>query len=145
MNDSIAKYPPLLIESIDTNAWTAPFWEAAGRHELAISRCAQCGKFRMPPTPFCPACQSQEIEWTTIDGQGVVYSFTLVTRSIIPGMEDSVPYVPAVIELPEAEGVRLITNIVDAPLDAITVGAACEVVWHDTANGYTLPLFRLSS
>ena len=143
MTDTIAKYPPLLIDTIDTNTWTAPFWEAAARHELSIPRCSQCGQFRMPPTPFCPGCQSQGIDWTTIQGHGVVYSFTLVTRSIIPGMEDTVPYVPAIIELPEAGDVRLISNIVDCSLEDITVGASCSLVWHDTANGYTLPLFRL--
>ena len=144
MNDTIAKYPPLLVETIDTNAWTAPFWEATARHELAIPRCRDCGKFRMPPTPFCPGCQSQAIDWVAISNNGVVYSFTLVTRSIVPGMEDSLPYVPAIIELPEAGGVRLITNIVDSPLDEISVGAPCCLVWHDTVNGYTLPLYRLS-
>ena len=58
-------------------------------------------------------------------------------------MEDDIPYVPAIIELPEAGGVRLISNIVDCPVSAIEVGAACEVVWNDVAAGYTLPLFRL--
>jgi hypothetical protein len=80
-----------------------------------------------------------------ISDNGVVYSFTLVTRSILPGMEDSVPYVPAIIELPEAGGVRLITNVVDSPLNEISVGAPCCLVWHDTVNGYTLPLYRLAA
>ena len=144
MTHTVAKSPPLLVETIDTNAWTAPFWEATARHELAIPRCGDCGKFRMPPTPFCPDCQSQAIQWVAISDNGVVYSFTLVTRSILPDMEDSVPYVPAIIELPEAAGVRLITNIVETPLDEISVGAPCYLVWHDTVNGYTLPVYRLS-
>ena len=128
MTDTIAKYPPLLVETIDTNSWTAPFWEATARHDLAIPRCSDCGRFRMPPTPFCPGCQSQAIEWVTMSENGVVYSFTLVTRSIVPGMEDSVPYVPAIIELPEADGVRLITNIVESQIDEISIGAPCCLV-----------------
>ena len=144
MTHTVAKYPPLLVETIDTNAWTAPFWEATARHELAIPRCGDCGKFRMPPTPFCPDCQSQAIQWVAISDNGVVYSFTLVTRSILPDMEDSVPYVPAIIELPEAAGVRLITNIVETPLDEISVGAPCYMDWHDTVKCYTLPVYRLS-
>ena len=144
MTHTVAKYPPLLVETIDTNAWTAPFWEATARHELAIPRCGDCGKFRMPPTPFCPDCQSQAIQWVAISDNGVVYSFTLVTRSILPDMEDSVPYVPAIIELPEAAGVRLITNIVETPLDENSVGAPCYMDWHDTVKCYTLPVYRLS-
>lgn len=144
MDDAIAKRPPILLDKIDTNMWTEPFWEAAKRHELAIPRCGDCGHFRMPPTPFCPECQSQSLDWVVIAGNGIVFSYTVVTRAIIEGMEDDVPYVPAVIELPEAGGVRLITNIVDCPLSAITVGTACEVVWNDVPAGYSLPLFRLS-
>ena len=143
MDDAIAKRPPVLLEHIDTNMWTAPFWEAAKRHELVTPRCGDCGHFRMPPTPFCPECRSQSVDWQVIAGNGVVFSYTVVTRAIIAGMEDDIPYVPAVIELPEAGGVRLISNIVDCPISVIEVGAACEVVWNDVAAGYTLPVFRL--
>ena len=144
MSDTIAKYPPLLVDSIDTNQWTEPFWEACRRHELTVPQCSDCGTFRMPPTPFCPNCQSQAINWVEIEGRGIVFTFTLVTRSIIPGMEDTVPYVPAIIELPEAGNVRLISNVVDSPLSDICVGAPCSLVWHDAENDYALPLFRLT-
>ena len=144
MDDLIAKKPPVLLDAIDTNPWTAPFWEAARRHELSIPRCADCGHFRMPPTPFCPECQSQAIDWVTISGAGIVFSYTIVARAIIPGMEDDVPYVPAVIELPEAPGTRLISNIIDAPLSALAVGKTCQVCWSDVEAGYTLPFFRLT-
>ena len=98
----------------------------------------------MPPTPFCPECQSQALDWVVIAGGGIVFSYTVVTRAIIAGMEDDLPYVPAVIELPEAGGVKLISNIVDCPLSAIAIGAACALVWNDVPAGYALPLFRLS-
>jgi len=26
-------------------------------------RCAECGRFRLPPTPFCPHCQSTAVIW----------------------------------------------------------------------------------
>ena len=98
----------------------------------------------MPPTPFCPECRSQEISWVELSGQGTVYSYTVVSRAIFNGMEDCLPYVPAVVELADAGGVRLITNIVDAPIDAIAVDAPVTVVFDDLATGTSIPRFRLA-
>ena len=140
---SLSKRPPEHLFRLETDAWTQPFWEAAARHRLVVARCADCGRHRSPPTPFCPGCRSQAIDWTESSGRGVVYSYTVVAREIMPGMADNLPYVPAVIELPDAGGVRLISNVVDAELDAIRVGAEVEVVWDRHEDGVTVPRFRL--
>ena len=34
------------------NHTTEPFWEAAKQRRLVAPQCADCGSFRMPPTPF---------------------------------------------------------------------------------------------
>ena len=137
----IAKRPPPELFKLSTNAWTQPFWDATARHALVAARCAGCGRFRMPPTPFCPHCQSQSIDWRTLSGRGTVYSYTVVERAILPGMEDHLPYVPAVIELDGAPGVRLISNIVDIEVANIHVGMAVAVVWDDHRNGVAVPRF----
>ncbi len=131
----IAKRPPPELFKLSTNAWTAPFWAATARHVLLAARCAQCGSFRMPPTPFCPCCQSQKITWTPLSGQGEVYSYTIVERAIMPGMEAHLPYVPAVITLDGAGGARLISNVVDLEVAAIRIGMRVQVVWDDLPDG----------
>lgn len=141
----IAKRPPLPQSEIETNMWTRPFWEAASRHELVASRCADCATFRMPPTPFCPTCQSQRIDWVTLPGTGTIYSYTVVSRAIFPGMEDSLPYVPAIITLDGADGIRLISNVIDSPIDAIAIDARVSLLWQDLPTGESLPQFRLIS
>ena len=35
---------------------TAPFWEAAKRHELILPHCTQCDKFFWYPREACPRC-----------------------------------------------------------------------------------------
>jgi uncharacterized OB-fold protein len=140
---TIARRPPAHLFKFDTDAWTAPFWEAAKAHRLVVARCASCGHHRMPPTPFCPGCRSQEIDWAESAGRGAVYSYTVVSREIMPGMADSLPYVPAVITLDDAGGVRLISNVVDAEVEAIVVGAPVDVVWDDREDGITVARFRL--
>ena len=139
---AIAKRPPPELFKLSTNAWTQPFWDATARHELVAARCADCGKFRMPPTPFCPCCQSQGISWTRLSGRGEVYSYTIVERAILPGMEAHLPYVPAVVTLQGAGGARLISNVVDVDVAAIAVGMPLQVVWDDVPGlGVAVPRF----
>ena len=137
----IAKRPPPELFKLSTNAWTQPFWDATARHALVVPQCGCCGTWRMPPTPFCPACQSQALDWRTLSGRGSVYSYTIVARGLVPGMEEHLPYVPAIIELEGAGGVRLISNVVDVEVSSIQVGMAVQVVWDDQANGVSLPRF----
>ena len=141
----IAKRPPPELFKLSTNAWTKPFWDAAARHQLVAAQCAGCGAFRMPPTPFCPHCQSQAIDWRTLSGRGQVYSYTVVERAIIDGMDAHLPYVPAVIELEGAPGVRLISNVVDVEVAHITVGMAVSVVWDEFPGSVCVPRFVLSA
>lgn len=95
----------------------------------------------MPPTPFCPHCQSQAIDWRTLSGRGTVYSYTVVERAILDGMDAHLPYVPAVVELEGAGSARLIGNVVDVEVAAITVGMAVAAVRDEHVNGVALPRF----
>ena len=138
---AIAKRPPPELFKLATNAWTKPFWDAAARHSLVVAQCSGCGACRMPPTPFCPACQSQQINWRTLSGLGEVYSYTVVERAILPGMTDYLPYVPAVITLEGGGGVRLISNVVDVELADLAIGMKVMVVWDDLGEGVAVPRF----
>jgi uncharacterized OB-fold protein len=120
--------------------FTAPFWEAAEAQRLVVARCAACGRMRMPPTPFCPQCRSQVLEWQLLSGRGKVFTYTIVWRAILPEMQDSIPYAPAVIDLEGAPGCRLVSNVVDVPVNRIVVGMPVQVVW-DQVNGVTVPRF----
>ena len=136
---AIALRPPPELFKLSTNAWTQPFWDATARHTLVAPQCGHCGTWRMPPTPFCPSCQSQDIAWRTLSGRGVVYSYTIVERALVSGTQGHLPYVPAVIELEGAGGVRLISNVVDVDVASICVGMPVQVVWDDHPSGVALP------
>ena len=139
---AIAKRPPPDLFKLATNAWTQPFWDAAAQHRLVVAQCRACGECRMPPTPFCPVCQSQHIDWKTLTGLGEVYTYTIVDRAILPGMADHLPYVPAVITLEGGGGVRLISNVVDVALAELAIGMPVQVVWDDLREGVAVPRFR---
>lgn len=135
--------PPSLIR-LATDAWTEPFWQAAARRRLTAPRCASCGAFRMPPTPFCPECRSQEVEQVELSGRATLYSYTVVDRAILPDMEGYIPYVPAVVEPEDAPNIRFVAALVGAPIGRIRVGAALRVTWSEAAQGPLVPFFELA-
>jgi uncharacterized OB-fold protein len=116
------------------------FWEACRRHELYIQRCRACGRRRHYPRALCPFCLSSDTEWMRCTGRGTVYTFTVTHQNQAPGFRESVPYVMAYVEL--EEGVRLLTNIVDCPVETVRIGMPVEVVFGDVGDDLALPRFR---
>ena len=126
--------PPL------ADATTLPFWEAAAEHRLVVQRCTACGKTRLPPSPVCAECQSDQAEWQEVSGQGEVYSYTLVHRPLAAGQ--TLPFVIAVISLEESGDLRMISNVVGIEPEAVHIGMAVELVWEDMSDQLAVPRFR---
>jgi uncharacterized protein len=124
---------------ITTNPTTEPFWQAAKERRLVAPKCGRCGAFRLPPTSYCPECQSAEVEWTELSGSGEVYSFAVVHG--FPGLPD-VTLVPVVVDLPDAPGARLVSNVIDIDPAEVTIGMKLTVDFHPITDGWLLPVFR---
>lgn len=124
---------------ITTNPDTEPFWQAARERRLVALRCGACRHFRMPPTPFCPECSSTDKDWVDLSGRAEVFSYTVVHG--FPGLPELL-LVPVVVELPDAPGARLVSNVVGvAPAD-VTVGMQLKVDFSPVSDGWLLPVFR---
>ena len=122
---------------------TAPFWEAAKRHELQMQHCNDCSRYYFYPRTYCRYCMSDNTEWRRLSGRGTLQTYVISHRAA-PGFEADAPYVIAVVEVDE--GPRMMTNIVgveEPTPDKLRVGAAVEVVWDDVSEAVTLPKFRL--
>jgi len=117
----------------------APFWNACRERRLVFQRCGDCGRWRHPPAPLCPSCQSLCIRWETAGHEARVYSVTRVHAAAHPSVATSLPYTLAVVEFPECGGVRLITNL--AGPETPEIGARVALLW-ETAEGMPVPRFR---
>jgi len=137
----IAGAPDLRALEIPMDAWTQPFWEATGNGQLLLPRCSACHRFRWPPGPFCPHCRSQQTEWAQ-PGIARVYSFTIVGDGREGTAEKRRFRVPALIEFPEADGIRILAAITDTPLAKIRIGAEVELGWSQAGNA-NVPVFRV--
>ncbi len=134
--------PPEII-SIMSTVWTEPFWQAASEHRLVLPRCGACGEFRFPPTPFCPSCSSQEVEWIEHNGAGTIYSFTVIRHAVIPDVASALPLIAAVVELPDTNGCRIIGNVVDVDPSDVAIGHSVTLDWYDVGDASSVPIFRL--
>lgn len=114
------------------------FFEGAKEHHLLIQRCAACQTLRHPPQPRCDKCGSYEWDALESSGRGAVYSFVVNHYPQVPAFDYPLPI--GLIEL--EEGTRLVAQIVDCPIDEITVGMPVEVVWIDADDELTVPAFK---
>jgi hypothetical protein len=118
---------------------SAPFWEAIGKGELRIQRCARDGSFFFPPASRCPRDWSTDWTWESVSGRGTVRSFVVFRRSYHPAFRDAIPYAVAIVELDE--GPRMVTRLTDVDVKDVRVGMPVELAM--TAFGdVRLPLFR---
>jgi uncharacterized protein len=118
-----------------------PFWDAAGRGELVLPRCPECESWQWYPGPGCPCGHTGEFEWCRVRGTGVLYTFTRVERAFLPGGTGR-PYTVALVELDDAPGVRLVTDLVGPGSDAPRIGARVTLS-PSVFDTHTLPTFAL--
>jgi 3-oxo-4,17-pregnadiene-20-carboxyl-CoA hydratase alpha subunit len=118
----------------------ALFWHYVARGQLRLQRCTECAKFRHPPRPVCARCGSSRSEWVPASGGGEVWTYTVVHPPTLPAFADRVPYGAVVVRLDE--DVFMVSNLVDCPVEELTVGQRVEVAITEVDDGVVLALFR---
>jgi uncharacterized OB-fold protein len=122
------------------DADSAAFWDGAQRGVVALWRCRGCGHRQLFPPQRCRACGSAELEVLEAAGTGTVYTYTVVRRPPSPAWADRVPYVVALVELDE--GVRLLSQVVDCPVDEVRIGLPVRAAFERLTEEVVLPVFR---
>jgi len=119
---------------------TEAFWKACHAGRLEFTRCKRCGHFIHPSRPICPKCHSRDLEVATVSGRGHLFSYTVNHKAWFPGQE--VPYSIGLVELEEQPGLRLMTNIVNCPLEKLAIGMPVKVLFREVSDEVALPLFE---
>ncbi|MGK5549336.1 Zn-ribbon domain-containing OB-fold protein [Streptomyces sp. URMC 127] len=129
----------------ETDAFTRPYWEAAGRGRLLLRRCraAGCGRAHHYPREFCPRCWSEDVVWEAASGRAVLYTWSVVHVNDLPPFSGRLPYTAAVVDL--AEGPRMMTEIVGCEEGALRIGMPLAVSFRKLEGvlpeGWQAPLF----
>jgi len=125
---------------------TQPFWEATAKKQLVIQRCSDCRAWVWCPRPACVECGSERLHWTPVSGRGKIFAFSVIREVVgrsLRAFEGDIPYVAAWIDLDE--GPRLLSNIVDCPIEKVKIGMEVEAVFEEAAPGIFLPKFKPSN
>jgi uncharacterized OB-fold protein len=115
------------------------FWTGGAEGELRFLRCRPCGTWVHPPAPVCPACLSGDLAPSAVSGRASVVTVTLNHQPWVPAPDH--PYAIAIVELEEQPGLRLMTNVVNCPPEAVRIGMPVRVVFEAHGDVY-LPLFE---
>ena len=120
-------------------AETAPFWQGGEHDLLNVYACHSCSHLFHPPAALCPRCMSSHVGARPVSGRGKVVSFTINHQAWLPELK--VPYVVAIVELAEREGLRFVTNIVGSEMGDVHIGMPVRVTFEQQEDVW-LPLFE---
>jgi uncharacterized protein len=117
---------------------TREFWTAGRDGELRLPYCDACARWVFPPALQCPDCDGAAA-YRSLSGRGSVFTFTVNHHAFNP--EVPVPYVIAIVELAEQNGLRFTTNLVNCTPEQVTVGMPVRVLF-DEQDGVYVPVFE---
>jgi uncharacterized protein len=119
----------------------APFWQGLREDRLMLQRCQQCRRWQWGPEWICFRCLSFDLTFDEVAPTGIVYSYERVWHPVHPALKDQGPYLVVLVELPQADNVRLVGNLLGDPRRAVRIGAPVRGVFehHNDAD----PAFSL--
>lgn len=118
-----------------------PYWDAADRHELVLQKCETCNSYNHPPGPACAKCGSTELSWESqgSDITGTLYSYVVSYRPFLPGFQDDLPTIIAVVELDNLQEVKIIGNVLECTPEELKIGMPVKMIWQDITEDRALP------
>jgi enoyl-CoA hydratase/carnithine racemase/uncharacterized OB-fold protein len=119
--------------------WSQKFWEGTKEGKLLIQVCKDCNSKIFYPRKYCPECWSGNLSWIESTGKAKVYTFSTAYSMVEPKFTDELPYTIAYVDL--AEGVRMMTRIVECKPEDVHFDMDVEVAFHER-DGFFLPYFR---
>ena len=96
----------------------APFWEGLRAEQLLLQRCNGCDGWQWGPEWCCHRCHSFDLRYEETPAEGVIYSHERVWHPVHPALAEQGPYVVVLVELPQADGVRIVGNLLGDPAAA---------------------------
>ncbi len=123
-----------------------PYWDGLRDEQITLQRCNACQGWQWGPEWVCHHCLSFDLDFEVVATTGRIYSFERVWHPVHPALEDQGPYLVVLVELPQADNVRLVGNLVGDPHQNVPIGAAVEAVFEhhtDADTPFTLLQWRL--
>jgi uncharacterized OB-fold protein len=105
-----------------------PYWDALVEHRILLQTCQTCGRVRCPPLPACGSCGGTAAVTSYASGDGAVYSWIRIHRSLGSISAAEVPCSIVTVEL--EEGCRLVGRLTSDDAPAIGAPVTATFVTH---------------
>ena len=99
-------------------------------------QCGSCHFYMLEPSFICPNCGSEDLKNHSSQGEGIIYTFTVVMIGF-GHLANRAPYVLAIVEL--KEGLKILTIIEGADKDNIKIGDPVKFKHMEAGTG---PIFQ---
>ena len=78
------------------------------------------------PEWCCHRCHRFDLRYEETAAAGVIYSHERVWHPVHPALAEQGPYVIVLVELPQADGVRIVGNLLGDPRAQVDIGAPVD-------------------
>ncbi len=118
-----------------------PYWDGLARGQLLLQRCRGCHRFQWGPEWICHRCLNADLTYVEVEPEGVIYSYQRVWHPVHPALKAQGPYLIVLIEIPAADGVRIVGNLLGDPQLPVAIGS--EVLGEFEHHAELEPPFTL--
>lgn len=120
-------------------AFSEPYWQGTREKKLMLQYCRKSGHYQFYPRPVSIFTGTRDYEWREVSGRGQVFSWTVAHMARLP-FAGHTPFLVATVTLDE--GVNLIANLINCPLDQVAIGLRVRATWAPLPDGTNLLLFE---
>jgi uncharacterized OB-fold protein len=131
-NSTNPSYLPsgLPIPVAEADGLSAPYWNGLRDNRLLVQRCEHCRTWQFGPEWLCHRCHAFDPEWTEVEPRGRIFSWERVWHPSHAALRNHGPYIAVLVELPQADGVRMVGNLIGDPMQQVVIGAEVEGVFE---------------
>lgn len=130
-NDSLRSKPLDLTFEIPIGK-TEKFWEDLKEGRVSATRCKKCGTLLFPPAADCSKCMSNDVEWTPLNGEAELLTYTHVIVRPASFMQQET-YTVGVAKL--KEGVNVLAWVTGIKRSEIKIGMRLKLIAAKTPEG----------
>ena len=131
-NSTNPSYLPsgLPIPVAEPDGLSAPYWNGLRDNRLLVQRCEHCRTWQFGPEWLCHRCHAFDPEWTEVEPRGRIFSWERVWHPSHAALKNHGPYIAVLVELPQADGVRMVGNLLGDPMREVVIGTDVEGVFE---------------
>lgn len=117
------------------NWWILPTIDDSNRAfftsgKITVQSCNSCNTVQHPPEDICHSCQGTKFDWIACQGEGIIYSHTVVEHPIPNTLQDRVPYTIVLVSLSDHPQIRVLGNLMNIDPKDVTIGQRVRAVFE---------------